>query len=318
MNIVLQVVPFFLAARVEVDLPWMYGPVYTFEVQVNSTGIPEGGYTSVRLNMASKLICQPKSHNHHVLSCHFSDSKANSFVTEVLDPTIPGQPTSPVSRQTAYEMYPDQFEIKFTEQGIDSLVVNENIQPRELDMIRVVVDQLNIGALTDDYADAFEAMENYTQGECQTIFRITRNAIHRELDEDREYVLETVYGLSEDQLLQIRKIRNLHMCLHNVPYFFGSADTTRRYRDVMSTASSSESHIVVTSSEFMTGTRNVVTINRVYEGTTLYENINLRLYSVEQARDLPPEVKDPEPTSIFIGGWSMENSYYGGDFSMMS
>ncbi|XP_043253575.1 uncharacterized protein LOC122398040 [Colletes gigas] len=317
MNIVLQVVPFFLAARVNVDVPWLYGPVYTFNVQVNSTAISEGSYTSVRLNVASKLICQPKLHRYHVLSCHFSDSKADSFVTESLDPTIPGLPVSAVNRQEAYEIYDDQFEIKFTEHGLDSLVVNENIQPRELDMIRVIVGQLNIGAKLVDYEDTFEAMENFTQGECATIFSVSRNLAWHVVPEDRGYVLETIYGPTEDRLLQIRKIRNLNICTHNVPYFFGRADSSmRQHNDVMSTASSSESYITITSTEFMASSTNVVLV-RVFEGATLYENIKLRLDSIEPARSEPPEVKDPELASMFIGGWLWDNSQHD-DFSMMA
>ncbi|XP_076175861.1 vitellogenin [Ptiloglossa arizonensis] len=308
MNIVLQVVPFFLAARVTVDLPWMDGPVYTFEVQVNSTAIPEGSYTSIRLNVASKLVCQPKGYlHHHVLSCHFEDSIADSFVTEVLDPSLPGLPASPVNRQMAYEIYPDQFEIKFTEQGLHSLLVNENIQPLELEMIRVIVGQLNIGSMIPAYEDTFEAMENFTQGECATIFSFSRHVTNQPLHRNRGYVLETIYGVTDGQLLQIRKVRNLNMCTHNVPYFFGSADTTRQYSDVTSSASSSESHIVFTSTEFMSGTTNVITIIRDYERATLYENINLRLDTILAAKDRPPEVKNPERVSMFIGGWTMES-----------
>ncbi|XP_061927086.1 uncharacterized protein LOC107996913 isoform X1 [Apis cerana] len=330
MNVVLNVVPFFLAARVFLETPWMHGPEYTFHVQVNSTAIPEeGSYISIRLNVASKLVCQPK--RFHALTCHFRESKADSYVTESLDPDAPAIPVSQVSRQEAYEINQDQFEIRFTEQGLDSLVVNENVQPRELDMIRVIVGQLNIGALVGEYDRTFELMENFTQGECVTMFTVERNTVAGLSRAGRDYVLETVFGLKDGQLVEIRKIRNLHMCTHNVPYFFGSAEGMKQMSDVVSTVvsiffdrffffflflksrysqSSSESHIAITSTEFISGTTNVITTSKVSEGmvTTLYENISVRLESILAASDDPPEVKDPELASMFIGRWLMENS----------
>ncbi|XP_033352090.1 uncharacterized protein LOC117234718 isoform X2 [Bombus vosnesenskii] len=308
MNVVLNVVPFFLAARVAIDTPWKYGPEYTFHVQVNSTAIPEeGSYMSIRLNVASKLVCQPKGFR--ILSCRFRDSKADSYATESLDPGTPAVPVSQVSRQEAYEINQDQFEIRFTEQGLDSLVVNENIQPRELDMIRVIVGQLNVGVL-GEYDQTVELMENFTQGECVTMFWVERNVIGHALHVNRGYVLETIFGVKDGQLVQIKKIRNLHMCTHKVPYFFGSAESIRQVSDVVSTVSSSESHIVITSTEFISGTTNVINTSKVSEGmvTTLYENISVRLESILPALNEPPEVKDPEPASMFIGRWLMESS----------
>lgn len=225
---------FLSAARVFLETPWMHGPEYIFHVQVNSTAIPEeGSYISIRLNVASKLVCQPK--RFHVLTCHFRESKADSYVTESLDPGAPAIPVSQVSRQEAYEINQDQFEIRFTEQGLDSLVVNENVQPRELDMIRVIVGQLNIGALVGEYDRTFELMENFTQGECVTMFTVERNTVAGLSRAGRNYILETVFGLKDGQLVEIRKIRNLHMCTHNVPYFFGSAEGMKQMSDVVST-----------------------------------------------------------------------------------
>ncbi|KAK9303582.1 hypothetical protein QLX08_004800 [Tetragonisca angustula] len=309
MRVLLNVVPFFLMARVNIDTPWRHGPQYTFHVQVNSTAIPEeGSYMSIRLNVASKLVCNPKGL--YVLSCHFRDSKADSYATDSLDPGSPAVPVSEVSRQEAYEINQEQFEIRFSQHGLDSLVVNENIQPRELDMIRVIVGQLNIGALVGEYDETFELIENFTQGECVTIFSVERDVVDRELRVNRGYVLETTYKLKDGQLVQIKKIRNLHMCTHKVPYFFGSAESVRQVSDVMSTLSSSESHIVITSTEFISGTTNVITASKVSEETitTLYENISVRLESILPAASEPPEVKDPEPASMFIGRWLIENS----------
>lgn len=306
MHVVL--IPFFLAARVVVDEPWKYGPEYTFQVQVNSTAIPEERtYGSVRLNVESKLICQPKQDVR--LSCYFRDSKADSFVTESLDPDDPAIPMSDVNRQEAYEMHEDQFEVVFNDEGLDSLVVNENIQPQELDMIRVIVGQMDIGAILGNRnEETFELMENFTQGECVTTFKVERKIIGRTLSMEHGYALESALGLRDDQLVEIQKIRNLHMCTHKVPYFFGSGETLRQVSDVMSAVSASDSHILITSNKFISGTSNVITTSKATEEmiTTLHENISLQLDSIQPAEGEPPQVRDAETASILIGRWLVE------------
>jgi len=227
-----------------VDEPWEHGSECRFQVQVNSTAIPEEGiYGSVRLNLESKLICQPK--NGMTLSCHFENSTASSFVADSLDPTESAVPSGRVNRQFAYEINEDQFEIKFNERGLDSLVVNENIQPRELDMIRMIVGQLNIGATFDGSFSndmTFDVMENFTQGECFTTFKIDKKLAVRSLYARRNgYALRPTFGLKDGKLVQIRKMRNLHMCTHKVPYIFGSAESFREESDIISDVVSTSS-----------------------------------------------------------------------------
>uniref|UniRef100_A0A348G626 Vitellogenin 3 n=1 Tax=Odontomachus monticola TaxID=613454 RepID=A0A348G626_ODOMO len=311
MNVV--VIPFFLAAHVTVEKPWEHGPEYVFQVQVNSTAIPEEGiYGSVRLNLESQLICQPKMASHS-LSCRFKDSVANSFVADSLDPTGSAVPAGPVSRQEAYEINEDRFEIKFNEKGMDSLLVNENIQPRELDMIRFIVGQLNIGMNFNDarFDDGiFDAMENFTQGECVTTFKIDRK-VNARLHAKRGFALKPVLGLKDRKMLQIRKIRNLQMCTHKGPYFFGNAESLREVSDIVSDVTTSDSHIVVTSTDFISYTSNVITTSKITEAviTTLYENARLKLVSIGPAEREPPPVTEAEPVSIFIGRWSIVDSF---------
>ncbi|KAH0955442.1 hypothetical protein HN011_007215 [Eciton burchellii] len=311
MNVI--VIPFFLAAHITTDKPWEHGPEYTFQVQVNTTAIlVEDIYGSMRLNLESKLICQPK--NPYTLSCHFEDSQANSFIADSLDPSEPAVPAGQVSRQAAYEINEDQFEIRFNERGLDGLVVNENIQPRELDMIRMIVGQLSVGAALDDDIGndgvTFGVMENFTQGECYTTFKIDKKLVGRSLYAKRGFALKPIFGLKDGKLVQIRRNRNLLMCTHKVPYFFGSVESFREESDIMSDMSMSDGHIIVTSTEFISGTSNVITTSKISEAvmTTLYENVRLRLESIRSAESEPPTVKDAEPASIYIGRWLIDGS----------
>jgi len=72
----------------------------------------------------------------------------------------------------------------------------------------------------------------------------------------------------------------------------------------------SDGHIIITSTEFISGTSNVITTSKVTEAviTTLYENVRLRLDSIQAAKSEPPAVKEAEPASIFIGRWLIDDS----------
>jgi hypothetical protein len=72
----------------------------------------------------------------------------------------------------------------------------------------------------------------------------------------------------------------------------------------------SDGHIIVTSTEFISGTSNVITTSKISEAvmTTLYENVRLRLESIRSAESEPPTVKDAEPASIYIGRWLIDGS----------
>lgn len=308
MNVVL--IPFFLAARVAVNTPWQYGPEYVFDVEVNSTAIlQEDPRFSNRLTIRSKLICQPKQTDK--LSCHFRDSTASSFLSKIPDPRVPAHPISPTRPQVAYEMKDDQFELEFTEKGLQGLIVNENIQPRELDMKRVIVDQLNMGTVPSIRTrEDFGPMENFTLGECTTGLIINRFGLVPDLQRKRNYVLESTAELQDGQVVVIRKSRQLNVCTHKTPYFFGSAESYREVGDFTSEVTSSENSIVMTTTDFSANTWNVIKTSKPIDEmvTTLYEGIRLTLKSIHPAKSEPPEVKDPARASIFIGRWLIDES----------
>lgn len=72
----------------------------------------------------------------------------------------------------------------------------------------------------------------------------------------------------------------------------------------------SNGHIVVTSTEFVSDTSNVITTSKITEAvvTSLHENVRLRLESIQAAESEPPTVKEAEPASIFIGRWLNNDS----------
>ncbi|XP_076375967.1 uncharacterized protein LOC143259052 [Megalopta genalis] len=300
MELITQVLPFFLVARVPIEQPWTHGPVYTFRVEVNSTAIQRDAMYSFRLNIATKLVCQPKKNS--VLSCNFKNSMTDSFFTTSLDPNVPGSPVNTRSQQKAYEMYEDQFEVGFGEQGLDGFLVYKNIQPRELDMIRLIIDQMNIGNIATDYTYHYQNMENFTQGICNTLVFVTNDKLVERPWTHSDYVLgNPEHEYNYFTLVRIKKVRDMNACTKKVPYFFGYAGSRE---DLAISPTLSESRVLITSTEFLSGTRNVIRLNRGRESVTLDENITLWLESITPAKHHPPEVRAPEEVSIFIRDWT--------------
>lgn len=54
----------------------------------------------------------------------------------------------------------------------------------------------------------------------------------------------------------------------------------------------------------------MITTSKITEAvvTTLYENVRVRLESIQAATSEPPAVKEAEPASIFIGKWLNDDS----------
>lgn len=69
--------------------------------------------------------------------------------------------------------------------------------------------------------------------------------------------------------------------------------------------------MIITSAEFISGTSNVIRTSKITTEpivTTLYENVRIRLESIQPATSEPPTVTEAESASIFIGRWLIDNS----------
>lgn len=70
----------------------------------------------------------------------------------------------------------------------------------------------------------------------------------------------------------------------------------------------SDSHIILTSTEFISGMSNTIKRSKLSEPmmTTLYEDVQLWLESIRPAESEPPAVKEAELATIFIGRWLID------------
>ncbi|XP_011136043.1 uncharacterized protein LOC105181154 [Harpegnathos saltator] len=170
------VLPFFLAAHVAVDDPrrqseWTaYGAECTYDVLVmmslENIVRPDDNFCST---IASELKCRPKGQD--TLSCRFQNSRIRHPRPEE------GRCTNAMGFVPTRTRFVDEepFEIRFNSRGIENLVVHRTIPRWQLDMIKVIVSQLNIGFESWEHRDRFAIMENSTMGHCEVDVKITRD-----------------------------------------------------------------------------------------------------------------------------------------------
>ncbi|XP_032673325.1 uncharacterized protein LOC116845109 [Odontomachus brunneus] len=134
MNVIL--IPFFLAANVVVNdtSEWIYGPECLYNVNV-TTVIKSDSPTSVfnikNIQLISAMKCQPKAAENTLL-CILQNS------TEIM---------SRHEDNTTREIKTEQiFEIKFNEQGVESVLIESPSNWQSVDIIRKIAKQLSVDA----------------------------------------------------------------------------------------------------------------------------------------------------------------------------
>lgn len=113
----------------------------------------------------------------------------------------------------------------------------------------------------------------------------------------------TLYGI------ELKSLTMRHVALSRVYFTLRIICVYREYFSIL-LQSLSDSHIMITSTEFISGTSNVITTSKITEPaiTTLYESIQLRLHTIQPAESAPPMVSEAESASIFIGRWLFDDT----------
>ncbi|XP_057319398.1 uncharacterized protein LOC130663876 isoform X2 [Microplitis mediator] len=296
-----QLLPFFLAAQVSDKDGWKYGPEYTFlgEVKmITSLDSDKGQYLGTGLY--SKLRCRPREPD--VLRCKLDDTKITRLdVQGGFNP----EKAKPAANETfrPFNAIPVPFEIKFNDRGIESYIIEKNepsLPDYCVNMARLIANQLSIGAdLSDEMRSTYRSFENFTVGECDVDFKVTRLP-----NKDSEAIKDSKFELTPldklgklaNEIMEIEKERNVKECLRCVRPFFGTRYTLGLvYRDVLSLIKSSVSKIVVSKNKFVSETNNendVFDQDRRKLGKVL-DHMKLTLESVLPATDQLEKFNNP-------------------------
>mgnify|MGYP004576684677 CR=1 FL=1 len=200
-----------------------YGPECTYNVLVNMS---LANVVDERDNFCSmirsELKCRPKHSD--TLSCYFANGR---IVRPVANDTRCTNRRNFVPISDRF-VGGDPFEIRFNSRGIENLVVSRNIRRRELDMIRVIVGQLNVGFRLEeeDGRDRFVTMENSSMGYCEVELKVSRARYEgdkgqREFEIVFEPELLDAIPLNAASLA-IDKVRQPTQCPNRRIYFFGN------------------------------------------------------------------------------------------------
>jgi hypothetical protein len=101
-----------------------------------------------------------------------------SFASTTVDPWLPAEPLpDSLQNHAEYQIAEEAFEFTFTPNGIGKILVNRTVSPADLNIIRAVVNQFNVGAnIALKRGDEFRLMEKSVIGKCDTTYHIVKNS----------------------------------------------------------------------------------------------------------------------------------------------
>lgn len=176
--------------------------------------------------VSGELKCRPNDLN--LLICRTEDTKIirthpNGFNTSGIE----------VPRNESYSPYGlghDLFQVNFNNDGIESYSLesaNDEASKWIIDMIRFITNQLSIGFVLDERRndEQFKKLENFTIGECETEFKISRRKDVNNSNKGAKFIptfSQSKFIFDPLDEIEIEKRRNIQNCPRHKEYFFGT------------------------------------------------------------------------------------------------
>ncbi|XP_015109372.1 uncharacterized protein LOC107036139 [Diachasma alloeum] len=294
-----QLIPFLLAAQLDVtdNNAWEFGPEYHFSGFAKMiTSLEQDMGKALGTGVYFNLTCRPREPD--VLRCRL----LNTTITRLKPQGFSVDNAEPDSNDThrVFNIIKVPFEVKFNERGIDTFITEGKDAPVwSINQVGLITSQLNIGI--DDYYElgsTHKARENFTVGECEVNFTITRQQIaeHKQGNNDFKLIplgkLEKLAGGS----ILVNKERHVKDCIRCVEPFFGSRYTLGLLlRDVITKLKTSISRISISKHDFTSDTINesdVYDENRKKSGKVM-DHMKLTLESITPAKEKIQQFSKP-------------------------
>ncbi|XP_023290168.1 uncharacterized protein LOC105699917 isoform X1 [Orussus abietinus] len=300
------VLPLFLVGRMLTNQNVLkYGPEYTYQVDIGMVAEMIRGDTPEYFgsNLIAKLKCRPKGSDS--LSCHTQDSKMAEVSPRAFD-------ISETSRTLGasyynYHMSHEPFEVKFDNAGIESIVVQKSISAWDLDIIRLIINQLNFGTdLKGRPNGTFSAIENFTIGECAVAFKVDHQRLSaQDLQKGASFELAVLpnFDKSTGTSIQLKKFRDLSKCFQHAEYLFGFSSTYGIVpHSVIHEITSSVSNVFVSNRSFTSETVNEFDVFDVVhkERGRLTDRVRLTLLTMEPAKGSTPRIFEPVHVGVIM------------------
>ncbi|XP_071863252.1 uncharacterized protein [Bombus fervidus] len=294
-----SLIPFFLAVRVTVDESvWKYGPEYVFDVEMNVTSTPmnhDGVQTSNYTVM--NLFCRPVGSDG--LYCHLGNVRRQSIdITNDNKIDIPEE-------QSRHLISEEPFQIKFSEDSIDCLMVNDQVEVEHLNNFKLIAERFNIGMDLNGVPDGtFHVTENTTIGECGVTVAINHYPSKRMMNKikNNRYELESLPRLNKvpSETILIQKTTNLNNCSNYASFYFGSYGANIVVEaDLDSHLESSTTRVFVSDYQFVSSMTRMGTLGtekKKLSAMTQYVSLSLR--DIRAAKRELSEIPNSSITSI--------------------
>ncbi|XP_043281549.1 uncharacterized protein [Venturia canescens] len=297
--------PFFLAVSIPSpgNETWQLGPEYKFSARVRMiSALDRDEGASLGNDMKADLRCQPASlaaSQNRTLICRLENSVIGKINPRAYD--VYGKEES--DGYNKFGLMKEFFGVEYNERGgIEGYVIEKTAPPLaawSLNMARLIVNQLSIGgSVADEFTPEFRISENFTFGECDVDYTVSRKPARLVADSKRNFELVALDKLGDfhEESIEIEKIRDVNDCLVRADYFFGSRYTYGIVmRDVLTKIKSSRSRIFISKNELRAETVNEVELfgmDRKRQGNVL-DHMEIELVSVTPAKEIFASFKNP-------------------------
>lgn len=205
---------------------------YTFEITLNMslTNVTEE-YVNYCRRAVGELKCRPKEDN--ILTCYFANGRGYINTR--------GNCTKEDTFYPEFELFRnrDPFEVRFSEDGIQDLIVSRRWTPRsKLDKIKAVLRQLDTGIYMRKKNIAIRSFEKKGSN-CEYKIKLTHHALESAKDDNsakgKSFQLafaslsDADYYRQLSYVFGVRKVKEISKC--PPPYIFGNS-IAQQYNDM--------------------------------------------------------------------------------------
>ncbi|XP_011298479.1 uncharacterized protein [Fopius arisanus] len=295
-----QLIPFVLAAllnRTE-NNGWEHGPEYEFSGFLKMiTSLEKDMGTALGTGVYFNLTCRPREPD--VLRCQLSNTTITRLRVQAF--SIDPAETDPNDTPRVFSITKSPFEIKFNERGIESFITERKDAPIpwSINEIGLIASQLSVGIdSSDELGSSYKSVENFTMGECDFNYTITRQTIDEDSRGTRDFSLSPLGKLEKfsGESIIVTKERDFDGCSRCFEPFFGSRYTLGLLlRDVITKLKTSTSRIFISKQHFTSETVNeseVFDTNRKMLGKIL-DHMKLTLKSISPAEEKLSPFSEP-------------------------
>ena len=202
-------------------------------------------------------------------------------------------------------MSEEPFQIKFSEDGIDCLTVNDQVEVEHLNNFKLIAERFNIGVDLNGVPDGtFHVTENTTIGECGVTVAINHYPSKRMMNKikNNRYELESLPRLNKvpSETILIQKTTNLNNCSYYASFYFGSYGANIVVEaDLDSHLESSTTRVFVSDYQFVSSMTRMGTLGTEKKKlSAMTQYISLSLRDIRAAKRELSEIPNSSITSI--------------------